>query len=876
MFMAGAEIFVPFVSRPPKAPYQVNKLSVVDQQQKSNPHLELSVPLPRCLSNHIKLRMMPPPTLPSGQEPLPWELSCEPIVSYQPSHRPRVTPYEYLPDDELSPSDDGHSSSSTGATAGIQGNFPSTDRIRIRWAAPVNRHQGHGALADGRRRLGVDTVNGLLRSTVMGQDKEGRTRLKLDYEGTCNGLWFPGVATLLGMEVVLDAKGRSVSWDGEGGWNVTGGTGFTGFDARSATEPEESSGRPTRDSGIRPPGRPSSYASASLLRTPMLLTDYSFETTPSPTASMLNSVPSYLTSAETSAVIVNRASPLQPIGLHINIGDLPPPPRNEFTFRVKGSILLGPPEDPEDDEPLLVLPVFRVVSADNDKAELVVTSEVADAVEVIMPHDQQYGGSPRRMLRKKTEIRAQDGVAIALESPRTARSTPVKQPANGTPVKSKFDESESPTLKRRSVVRIASPVRLSRSSSSSSVATGPCPIPWVRATVMMLPQSEVYSHSVHFTVPSVAASRGILSFGVCLPSFLINERKASIVVVWATADGRSLPFEVFPRVPLINESNEDLEEFEKTLQLIDFQSGVDEEQEKQGGIDDLGLRDLVSWIQIRMPEEVFGNIEANYLIGRDPRPATSDKRRGDRMAETSVLLPCFHVGVGTYTVETDTPIGQSCLALDAHILRCDPDYESSFTVSNFHQKTGGRLVHYQLPDYFYPRVKVRLQPTRVVSPWSLVRTTAYLLIGFALCLAFLWMILSLQQDVRKIKHLMAIPHASHTPGLGSPEGPPSWAGAYAWTTPAQEHLVHLSEGPVAGPHTEFPYATTLELVSTDYQVFPGPDELKVIRNIFSLVPAIPFTVLRNLDWKSFKDVLLSGVDTVIGMFKVILSYPLPP
>jgi len=484
-------------------------------------------------------------------------------------------------------------------------------------------------------------------------------------------LWFPGVATQLGMEVVLDAKGRSVAWDGEGGWDVTGGTGFTGFDAGSATEPEESSRRPARDSSIRSqmtPSRPSSYASASLLRTPIpassLLPDYSFETTSSPTASMLNSAASpYFTSAEASAVISNRGSPLQPIGLHINIGDLPPPPRNEFNFRIKGTIILGPPDDPDDDESMLVLPVFRVVSAEKEKTEFVVTSEVADGVEVIMPQDRRHGGAaPRHLLRRKSEIRAQDGVAIALESPRTAGSTPVKQPANSTPARGKFDESDSPMLKRRSLVRIESPVRPSRSSSVSSVTTGLYPIPWVRAIVAMLPQSEAYSHSVHFTVPSVAASRGILSFGVCLPSSLIIEKKASIDVIWATADGQSLSVEVFPRVPLIDESNEDLEEFEKTLQLIDFRSDVEEEQERQEGINDLGLRDLVSWIQIRLPEDgVTGNVEANYLIGRDPKPATSSKRRGrGGLAETSLLLPCFHVGVGTYTIEMDTPLGQSC------------------------------------------------------------------------------------------------------------------------------------------------------------------------------------------------------------------------
>jgi hypothetical protein len=774
-------------------------------------------------------------------------------------------------------------------TAGIQGNFPSTDRVRIRWAAPISRNQGHGVLGNGRRRLGVDAVNGLLRCTIMGHDKERRTRLKLDYEGTCNGLWFPGVATQLGMEVVLDAKGRSVTWDGEAGWDVTGGTGFTGFDAGSVTEPEESSGRPIRDSGTRllmTPNRSASYASASLLHTPMpnsaLLPDYSFDTTPSPTVSMLNSVASpYFAPTEPSAVISNRAFPLQPIGLHINIADLPPPPRNEFNFRIKGTILLGPPEDTEDDETMLVLPVFRVVSADEDKTEFVVTSEVADGVEVVMPQDRRHGGaSPRRLLRKKSEIRAQDGVAIALESPRTAGSTPVKQPnfsANGTPTGGKFNESESPMLKRRSLVRIESPVRPSRSSSLSSVATGLYPIPWVRAEVTMLPQSEAYSHSVGFTVPSVAASHGILSFGVCLPSFLIGEKKASIDVVGATADGQSLSFEVFPRVPLIDESNEDLEEFEKTLQLIDFNSDVDEEREKQGGIDDLGLRDLVSWIQIRLPEGgVFGNVEVIYLIGRDPRSAAFNRRRGrGGLPEMSVLLPCFHVAVGTYTVEVGTPLGQSCLVPIAHVLTRHPDHESPVVVSNFHQQTGGRLRHYKLPGYFYPRVKVRLWPTRVLSVWnptSIARTGGPTLFLF---LALLWIMLSLQHDVRELKQIIAAPRAPRISGEGS------WgAGAYAWAEakPAQERPFHMSEEPPAIPPTAFPYAATLELgpTPTPYPAPIGAAELTVIRNIFAMVPAIPFTLLHSLDWKSFTDALLSGLDKVLEGFKVVFNYPLPP
>jgi len=132
--------------------------------------------------------------------------------------------------------------------------------------------------------------------------------------------------------------------------------------------------------------------------------------------------------------------------------------------------------------------------------------------------------------------------------------------------------------------------------------------------------------------------------------------------------------------------------------------------------------------------------------------------------------------------------------------------------------------------------------------------------------------LSLQQDVHELKRIIAAPHASRTPGLGSSEG--SWAGVYAW--PAQDHLVHMSEGPVAGPRTEFPYATALEIVPTSYPVHPGSAELNVIRNLFAMVPAIPLTILHNLDWKSFTDALLSAIDKAFDVFKVVLNYPLPP
>jgi hypothetical protein len=135
--------------------------------------------------------------------------------------------------------------------------------------------------------------------------------------------------------------------------------------------------------------------------------------------------------------------------------------------------------------------------------------------------------------------------------------------------------------------------------------------------------------------------------------------------------------------------------------------------------------------------------------------------------------------------------------------------------------------------------------------------------------------LSLQQDVHELGRIIATPRApSRTPGLGS--GEDSWAGTYAWAVPGQEHPVHTSEDPVASSRMEFPYHSTLEPIPTAYPARSGTAELNIVRSIFAMVPAIPLTILHNLDWKSFTDIFLSGFEKVFGAFKVVLNYPLPP
>ncbi|KAJ3553511.1 hypothetical protein NM688_g3572 [Phlebia brevispora] len=141
-FMAVVDLWVPYVSMPPHSPYL------------------LSIPVPRCLSNQIRLRIFPPKSSKmssslaslSSQEgdTTSWDLTADPPVTRTTKRPGRNNSFNNFADDESS-----DSSVTTADGYGVQGSFPSTDRIRIRWAtprkaedvpetsdAPQSRHQG--------------------------------------------------------------------------------------------------------------------------------------------------------------------------------------------------------------------------------------------------------------------------------------------------------------------------------------------------------------------------------------------------------------------------------------------------------------------------------------------------------------------------------------------------------------------------------------------------------------------------------------------------------------------------------------------------------------------------------------------------------------
>ncbi|KAF5373717.1 hypothetical protein D9758_000879 [Tetrapyrgos nigripes] len=385
-FMAAIDMWVTYLCRPPRSPYL------------------LSIPTPRCLHNNIKLRIFPPSNISSSYASVSsteedggsWDLASDPPVATTISRLSRSNTHQQFADDESSDS----STAGFSFGCGIQGTFPSAERIRVRWARPTKILTFPEGLTDGRRRAGVKDVKGEMTCAIKGKARDPERDvdgviMDVEYKGTCSGVWFAGVATLLGLDVGLVAKNSDVSWvpGAPREWEVSGGVGYTGFDsgAKSNTASHNTTRHDSFDSNTSPhlyvspaspdangifnPGRPrsesesksvlgsrqnstSSAASStsSLLRAPLpnqSVADYSFEgsASSSQVTSSLSSLtgdessnPSNAHSRSNSQSLQHRELPPpgQPIALHLNMNELLPPQNKPFTFTISGTILVTP------------------------------------------------------------------------------------------------------------------------------------------------------------------------------------------------------------------------------------------------------------------------------------------------------------------------------------------------------------------------------------------------------------------------------------------------------------------------------------------------------------------------------------------------------
>lgn len=609
-----------------------------------------------------------------------WDLTSDPHVTRATSTRAlgRTNSYGNFADDESS------DSSTTGFAdgCGIQGTFPSAERIRIRWARPSKSVNVPGGGRDGRRRVGVKTVKGEMTCAVRGKRggpesgiPEG-VLMDVNYTGSCSGVWFPGVATLLGMDVGLEAKGCDVSWP-EGGsaqWDVTGGNGFTGFDVgpsssipnplesrgssfESATQGDDLMSSNDSSQGFLA-GQPhasrssSSSSTSSLLRAPLPagnVVDYSFEGSSGAAPNGLNSSPmgSVSTIPSISASMQSVGQPVSPPGLpitlHLNMNDLLPPAKNQFTFTISGTILLTPKNplsrmggtqssssSPTESiaEGLVMLPKFTVLAADSETATTTVRNEMETphgAVEVY-----HATGDIRDAQAKKTVLQKAGFTKCGNEGARIA----VKD-------HDPFKRAEFSSMRRPTT-----PLAPSRTVSQAVTlrgAAGP-PVPYFPTPTISVVQAKlfpfatkdigptVYSVSLQLQAPVIRDSDW-LEFGFAHEDVTTrnDEEKRNISsspklqLVSATCDG----------VPVEVESSVSTEEIEMSAYGVGF--------EKMNG------QQWVSWVKLRVGELHGGHVNVEYLVKGIEEGSQKGKER-DRGGVVPVLLPTFALPVGKFDV----------------------------------------------------------------------------------------------------------------------------------------------------------------------------------------------------------------------------------
>ena len=619
-------------------------------------------------------------------------MTADPHVTRMANPRRSAYQYQHFADDESS---DSASAPGFSDGFGIQGTFPSTERIRVRWAAPVRSIEN--GIRAGRRRVGVADVRGEMLCTVSGRGRDRTTGkegvlVHLDYKGTCQGIWYPGVATLLGMDVGLEATGCEVSWvkGNDAGWDVLGGFGYTGHEIDGAEQPhtenQTSFDMPTMimSSKLPTPATPNGHTSSrqssnsstsSLLRAPLPpqnVPEYSFESSPTTLGSEVGLSSVFYTTTENDTRETTRASsvalsesdaplPSLPITLHLNINDLLPPNKNAFTFSIKGTVLVTPrtpSSSAEGDESphtsdadaksrglLVSLPRFRILAADTEQIETTVRNNVdspTDVVEVCSSSDPK---ARRVELAHGTRTRVSSHGGFV-----TLRPLRVQVPR--TPVSSKSatrrDSIGRPAEHQRTpgVHRLASSSSLRESlhTALKPVRDGLLMIPHIHATVTPLCTEgdslpRTYAVCIRLPAPSDADNEW-LDFGLGHVSPPQSTEKSPtgpvrVQIVAASLDGVPVKFET------------------TTIATKGPSTGSALVFEQMSG------KEWETWVRVRVGSSSCGNVEITYIVN-EHNNNPGKKGKGKERATGSgldIILPSFSIPVGRLHVDVATPTG---------------------------------------------------------------------------------------------------------------------------------------------------------------------------------------------------------------------------
>ncbi|KAG6917934.1 hypothetical protein DXG01_000371 [Tephrocybe rancida] len=823
-FMAAIDMLIPFVSCPPRYPYL------------------LSIPIPRCLHNNIRLRIFPPNAPSTSFASLSsleddgnsWDLTSDPHVTRSASSRPgRSNSYTHFADDESSDS----STAGFSDGCGIQGTFPSAERIRIRWAKPMKNIDVPGGIVDDRRRVGVRDVKGEMTCAIRGKERarvqNGAEGLLIDvvYKGTCRGVWFPGVATLLGLDVGLETKGSDAYWvDGSArAWDVNGEAGFMGFDigasprqsglqSRTASLDSNNSNTPQVHISPLPPdvlpaqvtrNSPSSSTS-SLLRAPLpaqAVGDYSFEASAITSSSALTaSSMTSLTPASSSSFAIPEAPPGLPITLHVNMNDIVAPAKNVFTFSIRGTILVvarptlsransvsrpSSPTNSEDDNSsdpgAIVLPRFTVLAADHESTITTVSNDVigtSASLEVYSSTgDMRRDAQAKTVLQKGSSTKCDHGGSrIALRSigaPSRRSSTS----ANGLHTVATAKTSSLPPISDASLRRLGLSRRPERDSPLMIPSVKACVTPLLRENET-LPGS--YAVRLCMNAPSDLESEW-LEFG------LAQQDPDDLAPSLSAKNGKS------PRVIIVSATLEGIPVKHETI------AAAKPEASGLGlPFDQLSGKEWVSWVRIHVGVNGGGGaVVIDYVVGECAGPTANGKARVKDNTLFYVFLPSFSIPVGRLEVNVEAS-GIDIASMKSNFVHQQPT------------STGSRLLNYSMEPFFYPNLHMTIHP-KAQKYRSWIKTTLLTLLTWAVIIASFVLVYRLNkyQD----KHHTTLEH--HTPAI---TGDSTVSIATTTVTNVVTSTVYAATG---AQWREEPTPTSPAPLTSQYQIYtvitPDPD-----------------------------------------------------
>ncbi|GLB34779.1 putative DNA recombination [Lyophyllum shimeji] len=908
-FMAAIDMWIPYVSRPPRYPYL------------------LSIPVPRCLHNNIKLRIFPLAAASASfaslssieDEGTSWDLTSDPHVTRTTSARPsRSNSYTHFADDESSDS----STAGFSDGCGIQGTFPSAERIRVRWARPSKNINVPGGTNDGRRRVGVKEVKGemtcIIRGKAKAKERDGVDGLLMDveYKGTCKGVWFPGVATLLGMDVGLETKNSDVYWveGGASGWDVNGGVGYTGFDIGASPGPSDLRSRTesldsnTPQINISPLPQDvlaaqaakssSSSSSTSLLRAPLPgqnVAEYSFEgsaATVSSSASSplgtMSSISSLMPTSTTDSASPPVRPPGVPVTLHVNMNDIIAPGKNVFTFTITGTILVvarstisrlnsytasptssGTETEDTDPEPI-VLPRFTVLAADSETTSTLVRNEIDGAPATIEVYN-STGDIGRDAQARKTVLQkggftrcTEDGARIALRSICMTNghiNGSKRQPHPPS-------RPRTPTGNSGALRRVPSNPSLGRTLfQAPPKRDGPLMIPSVVASATPLlhegdPLPTAYAVRVCLNAPSDTDSEW-LEFGLAQPG------STNAMSLRDGKDGKP------PRVVIISATVNRVPVKHDTVATTKPEaSGVGVAFEEMSG------KEWISWVRVHVGAVNGGAVVVDYVVSERKESHGKGKAKARSELPLNILLPSFSIPVGRLEVNIEGA------GIDITSLKSNFVHQHSTT-------TGSKLLNYSMEQFFYPQVSLVVRPkprTQNLRTTGLLTLTLWF--SVAACLIAMC---HLNSELRKMERMMETYSTAVAAGWNDAPEPVTVTTTVYTSTGSKWWFVEDPTPSSESPTATLPIPVTVAIPEpTDAQsvlaLSPSetysdrdtghtsyPPESTSFAEKYALLPIQHITFSwPTHDFHSTMEKVMQTIEKVWQIFRKVYHYPLDP